>query len=82
VNENHLLGFFTGLVAAEILADKIGTVEIEGKRIHHYWGLVGSLLTDNEFLQGFSIGVGIHDLPDLVDDLDKTLRILKEKFEE
>ena len=65
-----------GYLGAELLADDIGPVEIEGIRIHHYWALVGTLLTNNPFIQGLFLGAGIHDVHDLIKAIDGIIDLI------
>ena len=74
--EKFSVGFFFGLLAAEWLSKGAEPFYIEDQRIHHYWASLGVLYTDNSFVQGFALGVGIHDLPDFLADLNEFLQQL------
>ncbi|MFQ5820906.1 MAG: hypothetical protein ACE5I5_13015 [Candidatus Heimdallarchaeota archaeon] len=79
VNDNNFaLGLIVGYFLAGLLSQDVDSTYIGDTRIHHYWASLGALFTDNEFLQGLAIGVGVHDLPDFIEDLGEFLRRIKD----
>ena len=77
-DNNFARGIRAGHFLAELLSKNATPSYVGNTRIHHYWASLGVLFTDNEFLQGLAIGVGVHDLPDLIKDIAAFLRRLKE----
>jgi len=72
-----LAGVGIGYFLAEAIAKDVGPQHVLGTRIHHYNALWGAFFTDSDFKKGLAIGIGIHDLPDLIDDLDRWFNSLK-----
>lgn len=78
--KSALLGVGTGYLLARETSRNMKPVHIGGQRIHHYLLVLGSLFTENNFLQGVLTGAAIEDLPDLIDDLFPNLKNLSDNL--
>lgn len=67
--KSALLGLGVGYVLTREISKNANPVVIGEKRLHHYLLGLGTLFTDEAFLQGILAGAAIEDLPDLIDDL-------------
>lgn len=81
--DDRNLGRVLGFLFASMAKGEIKKPVMIGKyRLHHYWAAAIPRLLNIEdpFTKGFLEGVGLDDLPDLVKDLDKFIRKLKERL--
>lgn len=74
-----LAGVGIGFLLSAAIADDVGPQEVFGKRIHHYNALWGAFFTDSDFVKGLAVGIGGHDIGDLMDDLGKWFDSFKKK---
>ena len=79
--EEYALGVLIGNYIARIASEEIKEPVMIGEyRIHHYWALIVPFFTNNRFVQGLATGIGLHDLPDLVEDFDAFIKKVKKQL--